>query len=397
MSSVTRFPSFAPTAQRLACVALIASLAACSSFDGTFSSDKVDYRSQAKQTSGLDVPPDLTQLARDGRSQVQGGSISASALQQPASNARAAAPGSATPQVALANAGEARLQRNGDVRWLHSTATPEQLWPQLRSFWKERGLELVKDDPAVGVMETGWAENRARLPQDVVRKTIGKVFDSLYSTGERDMYRTRVERNANGGTDVFIVHRGMQEVYTSNQRDTTMWQPRPADPTLEGEMLSRLLLKLGGQAESSKLAAATPGTSAQATVPSAELPSVRGNARNRPLSEVPDSLQVNEGFERAWRRVGQSLDRHGFTIEDRDRNQGLFYLRYADPTLVGKEEPNFFQRLFKGEQAVTANRYRVSVKSEGERSVVKILDTKGQQQTDENAKRILNLLMDDLR
>lgn len=397
MSSVTRSPSFAPTAQRLACVALIASLAACSSFDGTFSSDKVDYRSQAKQTSGLDVPPDLTQLARDGRSQVQGGSISASALQQPASNARAAAPGSATPQVALTNAGEARLQRNGDVRWLHSTATPEQLWPQLRSFWQERGLELVKDDPAVGVMETGWAENRARLPQDVVRKTIGKVFDSLYSTGERDMYRTRVERNANGGTDVFIVHRGMQEVYTSNQRDTTMWQPRPADPTLEGEMLSRLLLKLGGQAESSKLAAATPGTSAQPTVPSAELPSVRGNARNRPLSEVPDSLQVNEGFERAWRRVGQSLDRHGFTIEDRDRNQGLFYLRYADPTMVGKEEPNFFQRLFKGEQAVTANRYRVSVKSEGERSVVKILDTKGQQQTDENAKRILNLLMDDLR
>lgn len=394
MSSVTRSPSFAPTAQRLACVALIASLAACSSFDGTFSSDKVDYRSQARQTTGLDVPPDLTQLARDGRAQVQGGAISASALQQQGGASRGTT-AAAGPQVAVASTGEVSLQRNGDTRWLHTKQTPEQLWPLLRSFWQERGLTLVKDDASIGVMETDWAENRARLPQDIIRKTIGKVFDSVYSTGERDLYRTRVERAPDGGTDIFIVHRGMQEVYSNSQRDQTVWQPRPSEPTLEGEMLSRLLLKLGGKEEAAKtiVAAGTPALN----VPSSELPPLRGGARNRPLSEVPDSLQVNEGFERAWRRVGQSLDRHGFTIEDRDRNQGLFYLRYADPTMVGKEEPNFFQRLFKGEQAITANRYRVSVKAEGERSVVKVLDTKGQQQTDENAKRILNLLMDDLR
>lgn len=229
MSSVTRSPSFAPTAQRLACVALIASLAACSSFDGTFSSDKVDYRSQARQTTGLDVPPDLTQLARDGRAQVQGGAISASALQQQSGASRGAT-AAAGPQVAVASTGEVSLQRNGDTRWLHTNQTPEQLWPLLRSFWQERGLTLVKDDPSVGVMETDWAENRARLPQDIIRKTIGKVFDSVYSTGERDLYRTRVERAANGGTDIFIVHRGMQEVYSSNQRDQTVWQPRPPSP-----------------------------------------------------------------------------------------------------------------------------------------------------------------------
>lgn len=396
MSSVTRSPFFAPTAQRLACAALIASLAACSSFDGVISSDKVDYRSQARQTQGLDVPPDLTQLARDNRSQVQGGSVSASTLQQSANAPRSAAATAGNP-VALASAGDVSLQRAGETRWLRSSQTPEQLWPQLRAFWQERGLEIVKDDPAVGVMETNWAENRARLPQDFIRKTIGTVLDSVYSTGERDMYRTRVERAPGGGTDIYIVHRGMQEVYTNAQRDQTAWQPRPAEASLEGEMLSRLLLKLGGKEEAAKAILAGIDAAKPAPTPSAELPGVRGGARNRPLSEVPNSLQVNDGFERAWRRVGQSLDRHGFTIEDRDRNQGLFYLRYADPTQVGKEEPNFFQRLFKGEQAVTANRYRVSVKAEGERSTVMVLDTKGQQQTDENAKRILNLLMDDLR
>ncbi|WP_249937025.1 outer membrane protein assembly factor BamC [Roseateles sp. DAIF2] len=390
--------SFAPTAQRLACAALIASLAACSSFDGTLSSDKVDYRTQARQTTGLDVPPDLTQLARDSRSQVQGGSISASALQQTQTGGAQRPAATGTP-VAVANAGDVSLQRSGDTRWLHTSQTPEQLWPTLRTFWQERGLELVKDDPTVGVMETNWAENRARLPQDIIRQTIGKVFDSVYSTGERDMYRTRLERSPSGGTDIYIVHRGMIEVYTTSQREQTAWQPRPSEATLEGEMLSRLLLKLGGKEDAAKaIVASSDGKAAPVAVPSSELPaSSRGGARNRPLSEVPDSLQVNEGFERAWRRVGQSLDRHGFTIEDRDRNQGLFYLRYADPTQVGKEEPNFFQRLFKGEQAITANRYRVSVKAEGERSTVKVLDTKGQQQTDENAKRILNLLMDDLR
>lgn len=395
MSSVTRFPSFAPSAQRLACSALIASLAACSTFDGTLSSDKVDYRSQARQTSGLDIPPDLTQLARDNRSQVQGGAISASTLQQ--ANAAPRPGATAANQVALSNVGEVSLQRAGETRWVHSSLTPDQLWPQLRAFWQERGFDLAKDDPTVGVMETNWAENRARLPQDFIRKAIGKVLDSIYSTSERDMYRTRVERSPSGGTDIYIVHRGMQEVYTSTQRDQTAWQPRAAEPTLEGEMLSRLLLKLGGKEDAAK--AVVAGASAPAVaLPSSELPPPpRGGARNRPLSEVPDSLQVNDGFERAWRRVGQSLDRHGFTIEDRDRNQGLFYLRYADPTQVGKEEPNFFERLFKGEKAVTANRYRVSVKAQGERSLVTVQDTKGQQQTDENAKRILNLLMDDLR
>ena len=111
---------------------------------------------------------------------------------------------------------------------------------------------------------------------------------------------------------------------------------------------------------------------------------------------MPGSLAVNDGFDRAWRRVGLSLDRHGFTIEDRDRAAGLFYLRYADPEKAGQEEPNFFQRLF-GAKGTTPVRYRVSVKAEGDKSTVRILDDRGQAVTDDNAKRILSLLMDDLK
>ncbi|KQY81338.1 hypothetical protein ASD35_05795 [Pelomonas sp. Root1444] len=401
MSSVTSLlpirpiRSLRPTATRLACTAFVLSLAGCGTFDGIFSNDKVDYKAASRQTQGLDVPPDLTQLAKDNRAQVQGGSITASALSATKPTATAGGQSMTANSVAPNAAGDVRLERSGTERWLHTSATPEQLWPQLRSFWQERGLEVIKDQPDVGVMETNWAENRAKLPQDIIRQTIGKVFDGLYSTGERDMYRTRIERSANG-TDIFISHRGMQEVYTSQSRDSTSWQNRPSDPSLEAEMLSRLMLKLGGQADAAKAVVAQAPAAAPAAKPS---PLAVGGEALRPrraLSEVPDSLSVNDGFDRAWRRVGLSLDRHGFTIEDRDRAAGLFYLRYADPEQAGKDEPNFFQRLF-GAKATAPARYRVSVKAEGEKSTVRVLDERGQAVTDDNAKRILSLLMDDLK
>jgi outer membrane protein assembly factor BamC len=388
--------SLRPTATRLACTAFVLSLAGCTSVGGLLSSDKVDYKTASRQTQGLDIPPDLTQLAKDNRAQVQGGSITASALTANRPAAAATASGALPANsVAPSSAGDVRLERSGTDRWLVTSAPPEQVWPQLRAFWEERGLQVVKEQPELGIMETNWAENRAKLPQDIIRQTIGKVFDNLYSTGERDMYRTRVERGANG-TAIFISHRGMQEVYTSQSRDSTSWQNRPSDPTLEAEMLSRLMLKLGGQDVAAKAIVAEAPKAEPAARPS---PLAVGGEAQRPrraLSEVPDSLTVNDGFDRAWRRTGLSLDRHGFTIEDRDRAAGLFYLRYADPEKAGQEEPNFFQKLF-GAKDATPVRYRVSVKSEGDKSTVRVLDDRGQPITDDNAKRILSLLMDDLK
>ncbi|OWQ85020.1 hypothetical protein CDN98_18015 [Roseateles terrae] len=388
MSSVTRSLSdtCASTPVRLACLVAVASLAACSSLDSMTTGDKVDYKTQAKQTTGLDVPPDLTQLPRDTRP--AGGTVSAAQLASQPTNAQRSS-GAVSSAVALSKAGDAEFQRLGNSRWVHSSLTPEELWPQLKAFWVERGLQVETEDPAVGVMETNWAENRAKLPLDFIRKSIGTLLDSVYSTGERDKYRTRVERNPNGGTDIYIAHRGMVEVYTNTQKDDTAWQPRPSDPELESIMLSRLLLKLGGKEDAAQ-AVATAQQQPQA-------PETRPGAVPRSLADVPNSIALNEGFDRAWRRVGQSLDRHGFTIEDRDRKQGLFFLRYADPNQAGKDEPGFWSRLFGSDKASTSVRYRVAVQSEGERSTVLILDDKGQQQTNEMAKRILQLLMEDLR
>lgn len=358
---------------------LSAALAACSSIEGN--GDKIDYRGAGVKTPSLDVPPDLTQLARDGRYTAPGGVVSAAAFQ---AGTPASAPAATGPTVAPMPSADLRIERERDKRWLVTTLPPEQLWPQLRTFWRDRGFNLVLDQPDTGVMETEWAENRAKLPDDILRRTLGRVIDSFYSTGERDKFRTRLER-VGGNTEVYITHRGMVEVYTSQLRDATTWQPRPADTELEAEFLSRLMVKLGTKEETAKAAVTAP-------VPTTP-------ARARVLEgQAAATLSVDDNFDRAWRRVGVALDRGGFTVEDRDRTQGLYFVRYVDPGQAGKEEPGFFARLFSGSSGPAGPaRYRVLVKGQGEVTTVAVLNAQGAPEPGDAGKRIVALLVDDLK
>ncbi len=379
-------------------------LSACSSLEDLFSSDKVDYRSTGNNSSrpaNLEVPPDLTQLSRDSRyQQPQSGIVTASTFQSAASGPAAAtgagtngaaagvvASAAATPTVAPLSVGAFHLERQGNERWLSTTLPPEQVYPKIRAFWKDIGFTLSEDRPDAGVLETDWAEDRSKLPNDIIRKTIGKVFDGIYSTGKVDKFRTRVERTATG-SDIFITHRGMTEVYSDQRKDNTIWQPGPADPQLEAEFLSRMMLRLGAQDEQTK-----------ALVASAASAPAAGPAHARLLTDRPGpALQVDDSFDRAWRRVGIALDRSGFTVEDRDRTQGIYFVRYVDPKFAGREEPNFFQRMFAKKTADGSPvKYRVKVTGEGASSNVAVLDSEGKPENSDNGKRIVGLLLDDLK
>ncbi len=379
VDETARFP-FAPTALRVAVLGLALSLGACASIENFMGGDKIDYRSATVKTNGLEVPPDLTQLARDTRYQQPGTTVSAATFQ----SGTAAAPAVA---AAVINNPNIRMERLGSERWIAVKQTPEVLWPQLQAFWKERGLTLVADDAAAGVMETDWAENRAKLPQDFIRNTLGRILDPLYSTGERDKFRMRVER-VSGGSEIYISHRGMQEVYNSALKDSTAWQSRPTDTQLEGEFLQRLMVKLGSQTEVAKTAVA--GSTTAAALP----------AKARMLDGRGATLQVDDGFDRAWRRVGIALDRSGFTVEDRDRSQGLYFVRYIDSSTASKEDPSFFSKLLnfgRDKATVPPARYRVNVKTEGDRSVVAVQNDQGAPETGEAGKRIVTLLLEELK
>ena len=356
---------------RLGLLGLALALSACSVLE----SDKIDYKS-AKKGATLEVPPDLSQLSRDTRYTVPGGQASAVAFEA----GQAAKPSG--PNTAPSTIGDVRIERDGNQRWLVVNRPADKLWEPVRDFWLESGFTLAQSDANVGIMETDWAENRAKLPQDFIRSTIGKLMESLYSTGERDKFRTRLERNANGSTEIYITHRGMVEVYGNVTKDSTVWQPRPSDPELETEFLRRLMVKLGVSQEQSKAVAAAPAPRTQA-------------ARMATVNNVP-VVQLDEGFDRAWRRVGLALDRTGFTVEDRNRNEGTYFVRYVAPD-TEKKEPGFFSKLFSSTSATPPLKYRIVVRSQGEATTVSVLNEAGAPETSANAERIVRVIADDLK
>ena len=353
-------------------LATAVALSACAALE----SDKVDYRSTAKAPA-LDVPPDLTQLSKDTRYTVVDGTVSASTYQAGAKSS------TSTEPVAALSAGDVRIERSGNQRWLVVKRPAEALWDPIKDFWQENGFLLAMEQSNLGIMETDWAENRAKIPQDFIRASIGKLLDSLYSTGERDKFRTRLERTSNGDTEIFISHRGMIEVYSSaEQKSSTVWQPRAIDPELEAEFLRRLMVKLGASPEQAKtLVAASVSKSIASVVTENGQPAVR----------------IEEGFDRAWRRVGMALDRTGFTVEDRDRKQGLYFVRYVALSADG-QQPGFFKKLFsssdKNTEAVT---FQIAVRSRADTTTVSVLNSNGLPETSGSAQRIIKLIADDIK
>ena len=358
------------TISRFALLALVASLAACSALE----SDKIDYKSAGKAPT-LEVPPDLTQLSRDNRYAVPGGAVTANSYQAGLANAPSL-------PTAVSSVGDVKMERAGTQRWLVVNRSADQLWEPVRDFWQESGFLLTTDQRNLGIMETDWAENRAKLPQDIIRSTIGKLMDSLYSTGELDRFRTRLERTPNG-TEIFISHRGMEEVYSSSRKDQTTWQPRASDPELEAEFLRRLMVKLGVSQEQSKVIAAAGAAPQTAKV---------ANVGGQPL------VQINDNFERAWCRVGLALDRTGFTVEDRDRTAGTYFVRYVPPN-PNKSEPSIFSKMlsFGSSKTEAPLKFRILVKGQGETSTVSVLNEAGAPDSTANAQRIVQVIADDLK
>jgi len=356
------------------CLAALALLSGCSALE----EDKVNYKSATKGPS-LDVPPDLTQLRRDSRYALESTSATASGF----ANARQTVKDSGT---ASNNLGDVRMERSGSQRWLVVNRPADKVWDTLREFWTSNGFVLTTDAADLGILETDWAENRAKIPQDFIRRTLGKVLDGLYSTGERDRYRTRVERNSTGGVDIYITHRGMVEDYADAQKTRTIWKPRPSDPELEIEFLRRMMVKLGGPKEQATEPAGSNAGSALA--PAVKVTAIDG----RPTLALQDSM------DRAWRRAGLALDRSGFTVEDRDRSKGIYFVRYVPPSTTS-EEPGFFSRLFSSKpQAPGLTRYQVQLQAQSDGGTrVNILNQAGQPETSDNAEKILKLLAAEMR
>lgn len=368
----------------LGCAAAVLALAACSSFE--IPSKKIDYKSAGK-IKPLEVPPDLVRPSADDRFLVPDVNPKNAATFSAYSRDRSGQPPTASGSSSvLPKIGEVRIERAGTQRWLVAKGEPAALWPLVKDFWQETGFIVNLEIPEAGVMETDWAENRAKIPDGFIRNTLGKLLDSVYSTSERDKFRTRLEPGAeSGSTEIYISHRGMEEVYTSTAKEETKWQPRPADPELEAEMLRRLMVRFGVQEERAKAQL----VAASNTIPRATL--ARGQG----------TLSLNEQFDRAWRRVGLALDRVGFTVEDRDRSKGLYFVRYIDPEIDNKTADNkgWLSKLkfWGSSEKPKTEQYRILVKGAEAGAEVNVLNKEGAHDRSETAGRILSLLYEQLK
>jgi outer membrane protein assembly factor BamC len=366
-------------------------LAGGCSFGDLFEGKKVEYKS-ANKLPPLEVPPDLTSPGRDNRYQVPDTSPTGSATYSVYNAERTGVPRSGANEV-LPEVAKIRLQRAGGERWLVVPESPEKLWPVVKDFWQENGFLLKVESPEVGVMETDWAENRAKIPQDPLRNVLGKILDQVYSSGERDKFRTRLERGTDpNSTEIFISHRGMVEVITTTSTgrggyDGTIWQPRAPDPELEAEFLRRLMVRLGVEDARAKSLLATDRAAERAKL--VRTPGGGG------------TLDLAEPFDRAWRRVGVALDRVGFTVEDRDRSKGFYYVRYVEPQAEGAKSEGFLSKLAfwrSNEKPSPTEQYQVLIRAQNsDASQVQVLNKDGKPDTSATSTRILSLLYDQLK
>ena len=372
-------------------ICLGVALSACSSLPSLeLPTKKVDYKSSTK-LKPLELPPDLTRPTGDDRFVVPDINPKGTATFSEYSRDRdGRSTVASAPSQVLPNLPDARVERSGSQRWLVVKGEPDQVWPMVRDFWQEVGFVVNMEIPEAGVMETDWAENRAKIPDGILRNTLGRLLDAVYSTAERDKFRTRLERGQPGTTEVYISHRGMEEVYISADKDQTKWQPRKADPDLEAEMLRRLMVRFGVEQDRAKTQLAIAAEPSKATL-------------SRANRDTSGSLALNEQFDRAWRRVGLALDRVGFTVEDRDRSKGLYFVRYIDPEIDNQTmQPRggWLSKLkFWGndDKKNKNEQYRILVRDLDASAEVAVLDKNGVQEKSDTATKILTLLYEQLK
>jgi outer membrane protein assembly factor BamC len=377
----------------------------------TSSPDAINYKSDARaKQSSLAVPPNLLDETADQRSlPPQGGETSLSQLQQ----VQKVAPNAPTviPPVSGMH-----IQRDGSERWLVvSNKSPDEVWPQIRRFWQEQGFLLVVDSRDKGVMETDWNETHPQISDGLIRDTLSTATGNSYVAAERNKYRTRLEAAPDGGTYVFVSQKGMREALTGTNNETSQWQAKPNDPALEGEYLKRLMASLA-LAESRQAAgsdgavdlAAAPipasgsGASAKGSAVAAQnvafatqTPAIREDTVPMAAS---DEITLPEPYDTAWLRVGVALDRTNFTVDDRDRSRGIYFVRYVDPKDLTSAQQGFWSQVFHGKKEKVAKQYELNVRALTETQTrVSIIDSKGAIDSSPQARQIMSLLDDQLQ
>lgn len=402
-------------------------ITACDSIP--FIDNTSDYKG-AGRSKPLEVPPDLT-VMRTSDAYAVPGSATYSGYSQEQEGQEVGV------EQVLPSTDGVRMEKAGAQRWLLVKAPAEKIWPVIREFWLDQGFAVRVENAETGVMETEWVQADAiKLKED--GRNVGEKFDAwldkLSGLADRRKFRTRLERGEQEGTtEIYMTHRKVAgapddgknvvntqlgKIDTGYRLDSAEKNPNASeqyDSDLDVELLRRLMVKLGVAEKQADQIAANPESPKRATVVKESDSSV--------------TLNINDSFDRGWRRVGLALDRVGFVTEDKDRSQGIFFVRYADVDIDDtpkkkkglletlkfwgdddedknnpkpKDDKSLAEKMkfWKGKDEKTdpAKQYRIKVSErEDGTSSVNVVDTEGKRNPSTTANRIISLLYEQLK
>lgn len=366
----------------------------CTSVRTALDADNVEYRN-ARQGPVLDVPPDLVTPKADSRYALPRRGEDGQSLVE-FNRQRREAQGQETERAGgvLPQSDAARIHRDGQTRWVVVQAEPEAVWPVLLDFWAVQGFNLEMASPELGIMETDWAERYQRVETGGIRGILSSKAGAIYATGERDKYRTRIERAPGGGTEIYLTYYGREEIVTGREKDRSYWQPNNENrPVLEAEYLNRILIRLAGSFGAGSTLAQAPAPQASTDAPVTDAPAGEAAAPTASRAQIVTTegeaphLAVAADFERSWREVGLILDRLDFVIEDRNREQGSYSIRYVDPERRDQQQGSL-SRFFSGERKdLSGQHYQLQIRGEGGQSTVSVRGPDGAALSSEEDRR----------
>lgn len=227
-----------------------------------------------------------------------------------------------------------KIQKLGDQRWLLVPQPPAVVWPKVKQFFADNGVELTLDQPESGRLDTEWLTISSRAARDVVRLSISDGKNSAGISTGHDRVRVLVEPGIRDRTTEIHLR------YENDSRSMPNDQVMP-DQSDIGEVETQLLNELGGYIAANVADASISYVARNISTQSkAEL--------QRDASDLP-VLRLNLDFDRAWATVTQALHEAKLDVTDVDRSAGVFYLTVTDQMLNQEEKPSIWTRWFRSE------------------------------------------------
>jgi outer membrane protein assembly factor BamC len=313
-------------------------LVGCTSLDEIPIIDKVtqpDYVS-SKKSKKLEIPPELDELSSSDSFTVNG---------EPTSFKQYLNKDEKNKEKNLINLDEKiKVVKSGNMRWLVIPARQKEVWPVVEKFWEDMGFEIYSSKRA-GIIETRWiAESDIKKDDDGLSR-FDAWLEALANTTSRRKFRTRIEDGVEEGkTEIYLSQRSsskgigdhynrkskhyentinpdtvyqIQEYKSEDEADEAEMKSNYKDDDLEiqYELLRRLMVRLG----SSDLSAKDSLDNA-VEIKQADLVQEDGYK----------SLLLKDNYGRAWRRLSLAIDMVGFLVEDKNRSNGVFYIKYSN-------------------------------------------------------------------